>query len=131
MYAHLKIIYVFTCQMLYPTCPPDSQGSFSYSSSPSPLSYTPTLVHQVSAGLGQSSLTEARPGSPLLVYALWLLTHLWELIGVQVSWQCWPSCGVAIIFRAFSPSPDSSIGVPDLSPMFGCECLYLSQSAAG
>ena len=35
-----------------------------------------------------------------------------------------------ISFRAFSPSSNSSIRVPELSSMFGCGYLHLFQSAA-
>ena len=55
----------------------------------------------------------------------------WELPGIQVSWQCWSSYGVAIYFSFFSPSPNSAIKGPNLSPMVGCKYLHLSQSAAG
>jgi len=113
-----------------------SERVFSYPSCrlPHPLS----LGHQVSTGLGSSFPTEAREGSPLLrmcwprisPYMLfgWWLT-LWELPCIWVSWCC--SYGVAIPFRSFSPSPNSSIGVPDLSPRFGSKYLHLSQSASG
>jgi hypothetical protein len=39
--------------------------------------------------------------------------------------------GVAMLLISFNPSPNSSIGAPDLSPMLGCKYLQLSQSAAG
>uniref|UniRef100_A0A8C6HNG8 Synaptotagmin-like protein 5 n=1 Tax=Mus spicilegus TaxID=10103 RepID=A0A8C6HNG8_MUSSI len=38
---------------------------------------------------------------------------------------------IPIPFRAFSPSSYSSIGVPELIPLFGCGSLHLFQSAAG
>jgi hypothetical protein len=63
-----KINSLFTSQMLPPS------GSPSYSSSSFPFAsqraatppHPPTLVHQVSRGLGTPSPTEARQGSPLL-----------------------------------------------------------------
>ena len=103
--------------------------------------YPPTLVHQVSAGLGTSSPTKARQGSPLLhvccrplssSYMLfdWCLS-LWEPQEVQASWFCWSSCGVPIPFRTFNPSPNSSVRISELHPIFGCGYLYLFQAAAG
>ena len=97
--------------------------------------YHTSLAHQIFVGLGASSPTEDRQGSPLLLmcwepwtnlcmlFGWWL--SLWELPGVQVSWHFWSSGGVAIPFSSVSPSPNSSTGVPDLS-LNGCT----SQSAA-
>ena len=96
-----------------------------------------TLGYHFSIGLGSSSPTEGRPGNPLLhmykgpwispcmLFGLWL--SLWKLWGVPVSRHCCSSYGVAIPFSSFSPSPNSSIGIPDLSPMVGCICIFLSQ----
>ena len=39
--------------------------------------------------------------------------------------------GVTISFSSFSPSLRSSIGVPGLSPVVGCEYLHLSYPGAG
>lgn len=45
---------------------------------------------------------------------------------------CWySSYGVAIPFSSFIPSPCSSIGIPGISMMFGCEYLHLYWSGAG
>ena len=110
---------------------------------PNPPNALPFSGHQVSTGLGASSPTEAKQGSPLpggggwgvawtslcMLFGWWI--NLWDLPGIQVSWHCWSSYGVAIPFSSFNPSPNSSIGVPSLSPMVGCKHLHLSQSAAG
>ena len=56
-------------------------------------------------------------------FGWWL--SLWELPGVQVSWHCCSSYGVVIPFSSFKPSPNSSIGLLDLSAMVGCEYLHL------
>jgi hypothetical protein len=71
------------------------------------------------------------PGaSDLTFYAsAWWLCLL-ELPGVWVSWGCWSSYGVTLPFSFFNPSPNSTIGVPDLSPVVGCKHLHLPQSAA-
>jgi hypothetical protein len=50
--------------------------------------------------------------------------------GILGSWCCRSSYGVAIPFSSFSPSRNSSVGVPRLSPMVGCEYLYLCYSDA-
>ena len=42
-------------------------------------------------------------------------------LGDMVGWCCWSSCGVANTISYFSPSPNSSIGVPMLSPIVGLE----------
>jgi hypothetical protein len=96
-----------------------------------------TLGHQVSTGLGKFSPIEARQGSsllhmcrgpwtsPCMLFGWWL--GLWELPRVQVSWHFWLSYWVAIPFSSFSPSPNSSIGVPNLHPMLGYIFICLSQ----
>ena len=45
--------------------------------------------------------------------------------GAPISWYC-SSYRVAFPFSSFSPSPNTSTGVPGLSPMVDCEYLYLS-----
>jgi hypothetical protein len=87
--------------------------------------HLPTLIQWITARLGASSPTEMGQGSHL--YALWL-------IGSSASGSSqgsrlvdiWFSCVIAITFRAFNPSPNSSIGVPDLCPKI--DCLHLTQS---
>jgi hypothetical protein len=44
-----------------------------------------------------------------------LLAGSWELPGVWVSWNCWPS------YKALPPSASSTIGAPDFSSMVGCK----------
>ena len=67
-------------------------------------------------------------GRPSCKYATYMIeAHVCFLVGVsfsersevQVSWHCWFSCGIPIPFMAINPSPNSSIKVPDLHPMFG------------
>jgi hypothetical protein len=58
----------------------------------------------------------------------WWLS-LWELPGVQVSWDCCFSYGVAVFFSIIHPTPNSATGVlrsPDLSLMVGYKDLNLS-----
>jgi hypothetical protein len=40
-------------------------------------------------------------------------------------------CGVPVLFLSLNPSPNSSIRLPKLHLMFGCESLYLFPLAAG
>ena len=58
-------------------------------------------------------------------YAVWLVAQSLEVLRGPHS-----SCGVSISLKAFSLSPNSSIGIPDFSPVF-VEYLHLSQSVAG
>ena len=134
------ILKFFINYFIYLHPSPCSQSS---SPIPSPLhlwedaAHIPSPWDISSTELGASSSTEAGRGSPPLrmcggpptsphtLFGWWI--SLWELPGVQVSWHCWSSYGVAIPFSSFNPSPNSSIGVPDLSPVLACEYLHLSQ----
>lgn len=51
-----------------------------------------------------------------------------ELLGVQFSWCCWSSYGIAISFSSFNPSPSSSIRIPNFHAMISCKYLHLSLS---
>ena len=55
---------------------------------------------------------------------------LWDLLRVQVSWDCWSFYGDPLPFSFFNPSPNTSIGVPDLSSKVVYKYLFLSQSTA-
>jgi hypothetical protein len=79
----------------------------------------------------QSSATYVSVALDQPMWALWLVAQSLELTRVQVNWHCWSSYGVATPFSSFSPSPNSSIRVPNFSPMVGCKYLHLSQSAVG
>jgi hypothetical protein len=72
------------------------------------------LSPPVSWGLGASSLDESRHGHPLL-YVCWephiswcmlsdWWSSVWEISGVQISWDCWSSYRVALLFSFFQPS---------------------------
>jgi hypothetical protein len=120
------MIIIFYFIYLHPKCPP---------SPPTWTSSFPLLLWEDTHTLGlhfheasslywitESSPTEARQGSPLLymcwvpgtsscmLFGWWL--SLWKLPGVQVSWHCWCSYRVVILFSSFCPSPNSLIGVP-------------------
>jgi hypothetical protein len=51
--------------------------------------------------------------------------------GRSGSWYCCSSYGVANSFSSFSPFHNSSIGVPMLSPIVGCEHPHLYLSGTG
>jgi hypothetical protein len=80
----------------------------------------------------------SRPGSPLLCMRWGLqpacVCYLvgssvsGSSLGSGVSWNCWSSYGVALPFSFFKPSPNSTIGVHDFSPVVGCKYLHLTQS---
>ena len=59
-----------------------------------------------------------------MLFGWWL--RLWELPGIQISWHCCSSSGVAIPFSPFNPTPNSSTAVQDLSLMVGCKYLHVS-----
>ena len=103
--------------LLHPARPPYSLGS------------------QVSWGLGSSSLTEARPCSPLL-YVCWgpdtswyilpgWWVSVWDISGIQVSWDCWSFYGVALLLSFYQPFPNSTTGVPGFCPLVGCTYMHL------
>lgn len=58
------------------------------------------------------------------VYVLWLGVQSLRALRVHVIWYCWSSWEVPIPFRTLSPSPNSSIRVPNLHPLFGCGALH-------
>jgi hypothetical protein len=146
MYLHPKC-----CPLLVP--PPSFIHSFPptlclWEGAPSPRASPYPVVSSLSRI--RHILSPLRPDKAVLCYmctrAICTLQHtysdqtsmpfgwrlsLWELPGLQISWQCWSPCGVAITFRSFNPSSSSSIGIPDLSSMLVCKHLHLSQSAAG
>jgi hypothetical protein len=100
-----------------------------------------SLGHQVPWGLGTSSLTEARPGSPLVTmcqgpHISWCMLPGWWR---RVSERSWGSRLVEIagipmgspsLLNFFQLFPNSTIGVPDFSPLVGCEYLHLSWSVS-
>ena len=65
---------------------------------------------------------------PCLLHDWWL--SLWELLGIQVIWDCFPSYVVAIPFSFFNPSPNSFLPIPDLMSNGWEKYLHLPQPAA-
>ena len=65
---------------------------------------------------------------PCLLHDWWL--SLWELLGIQVIWDCFPSYVVAIPFSFFNPSPNSTLPIPDLMSNGWEKYLHLPQPAA-
>jgi hypothetical protein len=66
---------------------------------------------------------------PCVLFGWWFIPcELWRGL---VGWHCCSSYGVANPFSSSSPSPNSSIGVPMLSPMVGCEHPHLYWSDSG
>ena len=85
---------------------------------PNPTRPLNSLGPPVSWGLGASSLTEPRPSSPLL-YMCWgphisccMLPgwwfSVWEISGVQVNWDGWPSYRVSLLLIFFQLFPNST-----------------------
>jgi hypothetical protein len=109
-FIHLPI-HPLTVPHSIPTpCPPVSTRM-----SPPPTPYPTKPLNcmgpPVSWGLGASSLTEPRPGSPLLYmcsgpHISWCMlpgwfSTVWEISGVQVNWDCGSSYGVAHLLSLF------------------------------
>jgi len=102
-----------------------------------PLNFQGPLV---SWGLGTSSLTEPRPGSHLLYmcwgpHLSWCMlpgwwSSVWEISGVQVSWDCWSSYRVALLLIFFQIFPNSTRGVSSFCSLVECTYLHLTLSVA-
>jgi hypothetical protein len=99
--------------------------------------YTGTLSLQGTKGL-QSHWCATRPPSATYVAGtlgpmciLWLVVESLGALGDLVGWCCCSSYVVAYPVSSLSPSPNSSIGVPLLSPMVGFEHLPLYLSGSG
>ena len=71
-------------------------------------------------------------GNPCVLFGWWFSP--WEFgagsLGALVGWYCFSSYEVANPFSFYSPCPNFSIRVPDLSPMLGCEYLPLCWSGS-
>ena len=110
---------------------------------------SPTHPHLTTLALlysGSSSLHRTKglsfhwchTGHPLLhmgpsMCTLWLVIlslDVWR-VWFLVHWYCCSSYGAANPFLSFSPFPNSSIGVPMLIPMVGCEHQHLYLSVSG
>ena len=104
-----------------PPCIPLSWGIKSLQNEAHPL-----LLRPDKAVLGCICARDHRPA-----HGCYLVGSLVSRSSQGSSGYCCSSCGVAIPFSSFNPSPNSSIGVPDLSPMVSCKYLHLAQSAAG
>jgi len=75
-------------------------------------------------------MNESRPDSPLLCmcwgpHVSWCMLpgwwpSVWEISGIQVNWDCWPSYRVALLLSSFS----------SFCPLVGYKYLHLTLSAA-
>ena len=144
-------IYLFTLQILFPLLwGPLSDWPTSHTSSQpclyedvSTLHFQPHLPSKLpgaSKGLGTSSLIELRPQSPLLYiswgpHIRWCMlpgcwSSVWEILWVQVNWDCWSSYRFAILLSFFPPFPNSTPGLSSFCPLAGCKHLHLTLSDA-
>jgi hypothetical protein len=118
------LIYFFTCHIPFPHLPstlwllhiPHLFPTQSPNCYPHPQPIWPlnTLGPPVSWGLVASSLNERRLRSPLLYlcwrpHISWCMlsvwwSSVWEISGVQVNWDCWSSCRIALLLTFFQPS---------------------------
>jgi hypothetical protein len=121
----------FASEMVLPT---PTHSHLTPSASPFPGASSFYRIKHIPSHWGQmrqSSVTYVPGATNQPMYALWLVAQSLGALKGLVSWSCCSSYTVAIPFSSFSPSPEFSIGVPDLSPMVGCKYLHLSQPAAG
>jgi hypothetical protein len=116
----------------YPIPPPPSSMTVL------PIHPVITLHWGIEPSQDQEPLLPLMPNKDTLCYiCCWSpgLFHVYPLVvglvpgssggGGLFGWYCCSSYGVANPFSSFSPSSNSSIGVPMLSPMVGCEHLPL------
>jgi hypothetical protein len=100
----------------HPTLPPQPIPPHVHVDVPTPQPTWPLnfLGPPVSWELGASSLNEHRPSSPLL-YVCWgphiswcMLSvwwfGVWEILEVQINWDCWSSYRIALLLGFFQPS---------------------------
>jgi hypothetical protein len=69
---------------------------------------------------------------PLISWCMhpgWCLS-VWEILGVQVCWDCWSSYRVAFPLSVFQLFPNSTTGTTSFCPLVGCKYLHLTLSAA-
>ena len=100
-----------------------------------------SLGPPVSWGLGASSLTEPRPGNPLLYmcwgpHITWYMlpdwwSSVWEILQVQVDWDCWSFYRVTFLLSFFQHFPNSTTGVSSFYPLVECRYLHLTQLLVG
>ena len=83
--------------------------------------------------------SEPRPGG-LLLYMCWgpriswcmlpgWWSNVWEISGVQVTWDCWPPYRVTLL-SFFLLFPNSTTVVSCFCPLLGCKYLHLTLSPA-
>jgi hypothetical protein len=125
-YFILLLIYFFTLHIPFPHPHPPSDCSTSHTSShptPSPRGWSHPPPHLTSKlpgassllRVGASSLNEHRPRHPLLCvcrspHIRWYMqsvwwSSVWEILGVQINWDCWSSCRIALLLSFFQSSP--------------------------
>jgi hypothetical protein len=121
----LSPVSVFPLQSPYPIFLPHSNSCYTILMFP----YTGASNLHRTKGLPshlwqrtQSSATYAAEARGVL-FIWWF--RPWELWGSLVGWHCCSSYGVSDPFNSSSLSPNSSVVIPMLSPMFGCEHPHL------
>ena len=140
---HFPFIFylIFILQFrLYPYSGPPNPHLQEDVPTPPPTRSPHSLRPPVSWGLGASSLTESKPRSPLLytccgphiswyMLTCWWL-RVWEISGVQVSWDCWSCYKVTLLLNFFQLYPNSTTGFSSFCPLVGLKYLHLKFSAA-
>ena len=123
----------------YPIPPPCIPVSMRMSSPPPhPIRPPDSLGSPFSWGLGESSLTEPKPSSPLL-YVCWephiswcMLPgwwfNVWEISRVQANWDFWSSYRVNLLLSFFQLFPNSTTGISCFCPLVGYKYMQLNLS---
>jgi hypothetical protein len=157
IYIHIYIytyiyIYIFKLQILFPSwstillfhtpyiLPSPCLHEDVPTLYPHPSRALNSLGSPVSWGWGASSLTKPRPNTPLLCmcwgpHISWcmlpgLWPSVWEILGVQVNWDCCSSYRVVHLVSFFQLSPNSTTGVSSFCSLDGCKYLRLNLSTA-
>jgi hypothetical protein len=144
----LSLLLVFSQQTPYPYSYPLLLWGCSPTNLPTPTSlpyHSPMVGHQAFTGPSTSPPPDARQDYPLLhmrlkpwvtpcvLFGWWYSPfELWGWgWGSLLGWYCCSSYEIANPFSIFSPFPNSSIGVPMLSPKVDCEHPNLYWSGSG
>ena len=147
---HYYLIFIFTVQALFPSS--STHWLFHILNlPPTPVSKRMTthyhrrpphtLGFQVCQEIVTSSLTESRPGSPLLNIGggpptSWLMLpswwlSVWDFPEIKVSWDCWFSYGITLCHSFFQLFPNSITGITSFCRLVGCNYLHLTQLLGG
>jgi len=131
------------CSLTVPPLIPPPTPSLQEDVSPSnshPTRPPQSLGPHVFWGLGAFSLTESSPGvfcciclgGPHISWCMlpgWWLS-VWEILGIQDSWDCWSSFRITLLLSFFQLFGNSTTGISSFYLLVGCKYVHLTLSAA-